>query len=448
MRAPLFGWGAFFFWSEEQGTGNSEVRNIKFDSLIRQRKILLIASAITALVLVFSQCVDRPKKKVVAAGGDVRGPEYIGDEACGSCHGNIDKSYHFTAHHTTSAAPSIYSIKGSFDTSKNTYHYLDNVKVRMENRDSGLYQVAYMNDKERGAFPFGTVIGSGRKAQTYLYWYGENVFQLPISYSVAAGSWVNSPNYPPDKVRFDRLINAGCFECHGSYIKLKGTQEEGDRLVDYFDRRQVIYGIDCERCHGPAKQHVNFHADNPQEKKAQFIASFASLPRQARIDLCAQCHSGAHPVKKSTFFFKPGDTLTSYFARAANDHFNVSELDVHGNQYQLMAASACFKKSDMLDCASCHNPHVGEKDLMETFSSRCMNCHQNVKHSFTAANPSLQKEIVKNCIDCHMPAAPSRAIGMKAENEAEAAPNLVRTHYVAVYGEMTQRYIDSLKKRR
>lgn len=412
-----------------------------------KRRTTIAGVFILALIAIFSQCVDRTEKTVepVAAGSDVRGPEYVGAEACGKCHSDIHQSYLATAHNQTSNAPTTKTIKGSFDAANNTYHYRDDVIVKMEKRDSGLFQVAYMKNEERAAFPFGSVIGSGRKAQTYLYWYGDNAFQLPVSYSVFAGNWVNSPNYPPDKVRFDRLINVGCFECHGSYIKLRGTQQEGNRMVDYFDRKMVIYGIDCERCHGPAKQHVNFHEKNPQEKKAQHIASYASLPRQARLDLCAQCHSGAHPVKQTIFNFKPGDTLGAFFRRTANDDLGVAELDVHGNQYQLMAASACFKKSTTLDCASCHNSHVSEKDNMEVFSTRCINCHKQVKHSFETA--ALQKEIVKNCVDCHMPAAPSRVIGMKSEDQAEASPNLVRTHFVSVYRDLTVRYIDSLKKR-
>lgn len=404
----------------------------------------MVGGAIAALVLIFSQCVDEPaKQKQTAVNSDFRGPEYAGADACGKCHGNIHRSYHFTAHQATSNPPSPEAIKGSFDPAKNTYRYRENVKVRMEARDTGLFQVAYMNDQERNAFPFGTVIGSGRKAQTYLYWYGDNAFQLPVSYSVAAGSWVNSPNYPPDKVRFDRLINVGCFECHGSYIKLRGTQEEGTRMVDYFDRSMIIYGIDCERCHGPAKQHVDFHEKKPGEKQSRFIASYASLPRQARLDLCAQCHSGAHPIRKTIFEFKPGDSLSNYFTRTANDTADATQLDVHGNQYQLMAASACFKKSEILDCASCHNPHTSERNDMEIFSNRCLNCHKEVKHDL----PVAEKDLINNCIDCHMPASPSRVIGMKSENEQEAAPNLVRTHFISVYPDATLRFIDSLKKR-
>jgi len=38
------------------------------------------------------------------------------------------------------------------------------------------------------------VIGSGGKGQTYLYWNGDQLFQLPVSYWVDLG-WINSPGY-------------------------------------------------------------------------------------------------------------------------------------------------------------------------------------------------------------------------------------------------------------
>src|SRR5688572_23705654 len=120
----------------------------------------IVAFFILALVVIFSQCVDSGEKTTVppvVAAGDVRGPEYAGAAACGKCHTDIHRSYLATAHQQSSTPASVASIKGSFDAGKNTYQYRDNVQVRMERRDSGLYQVAYMNNQERAAFPFGTV---------------------------------------------------------------------------------------------------------------------------------------------------------------------------------------------------------------------------------------------------------------------------------------------------
>jgi hypothetical protein len=399
-----------------------------------------IIALIILLILSLSQCLSVPEQQAAA---DMRGAGYMGSAACSHCHQNIHASYLATAHRNTSAHPSLTTVKGSFEQGKNTFHYRPEVKVVMEQRSNGLFQVAYMNEVEKLAFPFGVVMGSGRKAQTYLYWYDDNVFQLPVSYSIKANNWVNSPNYPPGRVRFDRLINIGCFECHGSYIERKGTQQEGERLVDYFDKTKAIYGMDCERCHGPAAAHVNFHTSHPQEKQAQHIAIYKKLSRQQQLDLCAQCHSGAHTTKNSIFYFKPGDSLAQYFSSAIHTGGDVSNLDVHGNQYQLLTGSQCFIKSNTLNCTSCHNTHIQEREDMAVFSQRCVSCHGNVSHSFDNNLPI--NTINNNCIDCHMPALPSQ-ISMKTDNKADANPNLVRTHLVTVYPEETKRFIELHKR--
>jgi hypothetical protein len=397
-----------------------------------------IVALIVLLIVLLSQCISRPRKAAVK---DVRGPAYAGAPACMACHKHIHESYLATAHRNTSAWPSPETIKGSFEPGKNAFHYRPDVKVVMEPRNNGLFQVVYMNGTEKQAFPFGVVMGSGRKAQTYLYWYGENVFQLPVSYSVWANSWVNSPGYPANQVRFDRLINIGCFECHGSYIERKGTQQEGERLVDYFDRRKTIYGMDCERCHGPAAQHVNFHTEHPQEKQAHHMPIYKKLLRQQQLDLCAQCHSGAHTTKNSIFYFAPGDSLGQYFSSAIPTGATMANLDVHGNQYQLLTASRCFTGSKTLTCTSCHNTHVQERDNLVVLSQRCMSCHNQVAHSFESRLPL--KVINNNCIDCHMPALPSNVISMKEEHKTDAHANLVRTHLIKIYPEVTKRLMDS-----
>ena len=54
-----------------------------------------------------------------------------------------------------------------------------------------------------------------------------------------------------------------------------------------------------------------------------------------------------------SFSFEVGDTLANYFIKdtAAKDTANI---DVHGNQFGLLAANKCFKMSGMT-CTTCHN---------------------------------------------------------------------------------------------
>ncbi|MEI6950236.1 hypothetical protein V9K67_23850 [Paraflavisolibacter sp. H34] len=397
------------------------------------RRIFFAGFLLFGLILLFSQCMQKKR-----AGTDPRGSAFAGAAACARCHKDIHTSYLDAAHNKTSAIASKSAIGGSFAAPHNEYVYRPGVKVAMEERDSALYQVAYSQGQEQQASRFDIVVGSGRKAQTFLYWYDDKVFQLPVSYFVPAHSWANSPNYPPRQVRFDRNIPIGCFECHSSYIKRTTMEPAGEFYIDHFDRQKIVYGIDCERCHGPAARHVDYHEEHPQEKQAKFIKTYASLSRQMKLDGCAVCHSGLQATRRSTFAFRPGDTLANRFFPPAAP-VNVADIDVHGNQYQLLTASQCFIKSKTMDCATCHDPHVKERDNLAAFSQRCMTCHSEAAHNFCKMAPALGASITQNCIDCHMPARPSKLITLLSNGQASPTPNKVRTHYISVYPETSPR---------
>lgn len=400
----------------------------------KHRHTLIVISAIVIIVFTLCKCIYKNKP-----GDDLRGDKYAGSAKCGNCHKSIHDSYFATAHNKTSRPATKAVVAGSFDPNKNAYFYRPHIKVVMEQRDSGLFQVAYMNNLEKQASRFDIAIGSGRKAQTYLYWMGNNAYQLPISYFVPANGWVNSPGYPPHQVRFDRNIPIGCFECHSSYIKLELNEVVGDHYINSFDKNRIVYGIDCERCHGPAASHVTFHEEHPQEKKTTFITAFSSLSRNQKVDMCAVCHSGIQETLKSTFDFKPGDTLTNHFYKPAAN-VKVEDLDVHGNQKQLMSASECFIKSNTLNCTSCHNTHTDEKENMALFSKRCMNCHSTANHNFCTVKQTGNISITTNCIDCHMPAKPSKIIRLLSNGKSSPTPNLVRTHFISIYPEETLKF--------
>ena len=94
------------------------------------------------------------------------------------------------------------------------------------------------------------VIGSGRKGQTYLYWKGSELFELPVSYWSETGQWMNSPGYPDGLPNFDKPIIPRCLECHATYI------ESLPPPLNHFEKTSVVLGITCEKCHGAGKMHV------------------------------------------------------------------------------------------------------------------------------------------------------------------------------------------------
>lgn len=324
-------------------------------------------------------------------------------------------------------------LMGSFNEGQNTFSYNAQTKIRMEERDSGFYQVLYINGKQAEAHQLDITFGS-KHAQTFLYWQGDKTFELPVSYYASIKSWATSPGFSSTQANFYRVIGRNCFECHSSFINSRLKMTSGV-IEEELDKNTLVYGIDCERCHGPATNHVNFQQAHPGSKDAKYIVTQRSLSRQQKLDECAVCHSGNDKTKEiSTFKFRPGDTLANFYSPWDSRKSGGTEIDVHGNQYQLLSESKCFLKSNMLTCTTCHDPHGNAGSDVKEYSAKCISCHTNTDHDFIK-NVSTLNEIKVNCIDCHMPEQSSRAITFYKEGSTIKTAYLLRTHKIAVYND-------------
>ena len=364
------------------------------------------------------------------------GKRFAGSESCEACHKGISETHKLTAHYLTSRPANTETIKGSFESGKNVFELNSHLKLVMQKTSTAVFQVGYVDNWEAIKKPIDIVMGSGRKGQTYLYWNENELFQLPVSYSTPLNTWCNSPGYPTDRILFNRDVPGACLECHGTYFKKISENNK----IEAFDKNQIMYGVDCERCHGPAAGHVAFQSSHPEEKKAKYIINPALLSRQQKLDNCALCHSGKREMKKPSFSFVVGDTLDNYSV-ADYKSDSAAKLDVHGNQYGLLTASKCFKMSTM-DCSSCHNVHTKEANNMELFSQRCMTCHTQANHNFCTQPAMTGLTLSKNCIDCHMPSLPSRIIFMRVADKSKFTLDLVRTHLVGIYREQVKQFLE------
>jgi hypothetical protein len=230
-----------------------------------------------------------------------------------------------------------------------------------------------------------------------------------------------------------------CFECHSSYISHKknsaaaGNYFSNEAAAEVFEKNSLLAGIGCQRCHGPAAEHVNFHEQNPNIKTASFIVSNKTLNRQQQLDQCAVCHSGNDKRKlQSRFMFRPRDMLANYFLPAvvadSTNHF-----DVHGNQFNLLKQSKCFLQSNSMTCSTCHNPHGNATLPVAVYSQKCMGCHTEAAGNFCTVTPSAGVALKDNCIDCHMPKEASGSISFQLSGNSASSSYLLRSHRIAVY---------------
>ena len=354
-------------------------------------------------------------------------PDYVGDDACRSCHRQKVETFHNTAHYLTSRLPSKDSILGSFSPGANVLKTSNpDLFFRMEATEKGFFQTAVEGsppDALSQAERFDLVIGSGNKGQTYLFWKGRRLFELPVSYWADIG-WVNSPGYLDGFPDFSRSIVPRCLECHATYF------EAIPPVSNRYGKTNFVLGITCEKCHGPGRRHVLRHSSNSVAHSGQGMQSPVTWPREQQIDLCAWCHAGAGKSILPAFSYLPPQPLTKYvnIPPSAPD----AEVDVHGSQVQLLEKSRCFQSSTMT-CTTCHDVHLPQRDLT-TFSKRCLSCHTP---SSCGRFATLGNTIAQNCIDCHMPRQETNLILFDRKGP-KARPRM-RNHWIKVYTEAATR---------
>ncbi len=312
----------------------------------------------------------------------------------------------------------------------------------MQKKGDSFFQISLAEGKITRNERFDIIVGSGANGQSYESWQNNSLVQLPISYFTDANQWCNSPGHFYS-FAYDRPITARCMECHATFAeKISGEKE----VPEEFDKGRMILGIDCERCHGPSAKHVEYQEENPLEKLGRFVINPSSFTRKQSLDLCSLCHRTGMKEKTPSFTFTAGNKLADYFNIDTSEHIGAN-IDVHGNQYGLLAESKCFKNSSTLTCVTCHNTHESQVGETATFSQKCISCH-NDQHpgAILCKVKNAKDDVIKsNCTSCHMPKLSSKAIAVVLKGEQKITPAMIHTHLIKVYPEESKKVEDYIK---
>jgi Cytochrome c554 and c-prime len=357
---------------------------------------------------------------------------YAGDAACVTCHAAQALSYKKTAHHLTSQQATRSTVLGSFAEGSNQLPIAEaktaeeaKLSFHLQAMDRGLYQTAVAEREDQRlthSERFDVVIGSGVRGQSFLYWAGQQLFELPVSYWTEGQQWINSPGYRDGTANFKRHVDPRCLECHVSFARALSN----DPQTNVYDRASLVMGISCESCHGAGAAHVKekrLHGSGGEASTNGAILNPARFERDRQVDQCALCHNGTQPTELlPAFSYRPGEDLRKYLAPNPLD-----APDVHGNQVGLLKRSRCFLDSAKMSCSTCHDVHAPEKTLA-VYSVKCMTCHQ---WQSCGEAKRIGTAIRRNCIDCHMPMKQTAAIvSVTAGREVRAS---IRTHWIKVY---------------
>jgi len=202
----------------------------------------------------------------------------------------------------------------------------------------------------------------------------------------------------------DRFAN--CQQCHGSQIET----ELSTSLAAYTTTYPTLQ-INCESCHGPAKEHVRRAGLGQAELDSDLgLASLVGLNKDASLDVCYQCHALKDVIREDHL---PGAALDQFFALKfpmLGDEPYTADSRVRTFAYQeTHLSSACYLDGPM-DCVSCHEPHgqgywdTNRKPLASPLDDgQCLSCHASKKdfpqeHTFHPPESAGAR-----CVSCHMP---------------------------------------------
>lgn len=260
-------------------------------------------------------------------------------------------------------------------------------------------------------YPVAYAVGAGKVGFSYLISIPPFLFQSPASYYSQADVWDVTPGYEAERVLdFTHPITEGCVFCHSNTANLvPGTDNQF--------RQPELSPISCERCHGPARAHL-------QKQVPGSIVNPGKLAPAARDSVCEQCHlegevrilnPGEHWLD-----FQPGSALESVFATyLVRTAPNFGEKAV--SQAEQLSLSRCAQESSgRLWCGTCHDPHSSATNRAEEVRAVCLTCH-------AALFTTQEHQPAAECVSCHMPRTrPSNIAHAAITNHRLALPSSKR----------------------
>jgi hypothetical protein len=351
-----------------------------------KRSALPILAFPAAALAIAAGCVRIPRAAVpVSAATSVplsQINEYVGSEACGSCHA-VEWRSHQNSHHAHTLAPMTVAGLGKKGPPTGRLPGTDTSLTIRE----GHYVLAQSSTGK--TLPLDYALGSGKQGLTFITIESENsLLEMGKSYSLRTAKWYTTPG----QEAYDKLADSiglphqgadarNCIQCHAVTVS-RGDLHPEPRFM----------GVGCESCHGPGSAHIAaVKAHQTADLRMEHLADAGG----ARINqLCGDCHG------------------TPQFISTRPD----AKSQTHRFMPYGLSLSRCFQASSgRFTCITCHNPHTNASTDQNTYEAICLSCHSRTSISsarpqHTPAASQVNRRVVqcpvnprKGCINCHMP---------------------------------------------
>src|SRR5262249_5590186 len=176
-----------------------------------------------------------------------------------------------------------------------------------------------------------------------------------------------------------------CFGCHSTQVAARGDQP--------IHEETMIPNVTCERCHGPARAHVEAARRGAPEAELGLPFGPDRWTPETLMTLCGTCHR--HPSEAQPGRIRPDNP---YLAR-------VQPIGI--------MQSRCYRESGAFSCVACHDPHARASSDRPSYDRVCVSCHshresRSLPSTFSLADPihftgaPCPVSPRRGCVECHM----------------------------------------------
>lgn len=402
----------------------------------QRKKILLIVIVLSILSLAgialyslnLLNKLPSLEKPLAIVSDPVLSAEYVGNQACISCHAKEHQLWQGSHHDKAMQHANSKTVLGDFNNTEFNYNGIisrfsqseDEYFVTTDGPDGQLqhYKIEY-------TFGFDPLqqyliaLPGGRLQALGIAWDNRNQSQ-------GGQRWYHL--YPEEGVTYESRLhwtkpdqnwNFMCADCHTTNL-----EKNYDPKTAQYQTHWSEMNVACEACHGPASQHIGWAKKeagyqqvdsiskgltiNLDERKGvSWLASLEkytatrSEPRvsQKEIEVCAHCHSRRSILKEN---FTPGDAFMDHYQPSLlteslyhSDGQIKEEVFVYGSFIQ----SKMFHQG--VTCSDCHEPH--SLKLRAEGNGVCLQCHRADKFDQPSHHFHQRGEQGAQCAECHMP---------------------------------------------
>jgi hypothetical protein len=329
------------------------------------------------------ETAEAGRSKFTKAPVDPNYGRYVGDRSCAECHPGESAAHSRSGHSRTfrraSQVESARRLDGrTLEDPERPgvawrFAFVDGrlSTVREESGRSEEFVLEYVLGSRRHASTFVTLIDRDPSKPTLLE-HRLTDFARPDRLDLTPGQKASteSPGNTPHGRLIDPENTLKCLGCHATTLS--------DRGSSFLDEATMIPNVLCERCHGPAKEHVEAAR---RGAKGAALAMFPRLGESTALEQmkqCGECHRTPEMVT-------PGE-------------IRVENVALVRHQPVGLIQSACFVKSEgKLSCSTCHDPHARSSTDRAAYQAVCLDCHGANDRTRCSVSPN------EGCVECHMP---------------------------------------------